>query len=68
MWLKANSEQQFLYGHNVLKGGLGRITENTPMYQGVLVYSMNDTPLVSVSGLLLCIMNIVNYGQNNNCI
>lgn len=47
MWLKANSEQQFLYGHNVLKGGLGRITENTPMYQGVLVYSMNDTPLVS---------------------
>ena len=49
MWLKANSEQQFLYGHNVLKGGLGRITENTPMYQGVLVYSMNDTPLVSIT-------------------
>ncbi|XP_003387869.1 PREDICTED: 60S ribosome subunit biogenesis protein NIP7 homolog [Amphimedon queenslandica] len=45
VWLKANSEQQFLYGHNVLKGGLGRITENTPTYQGVLVYSMNDTPL-----------------------
>lgn len=40
-------EQQFLYGHHVLKSGLGRITENTPKYQGVVVLSMADVPLVS---------------------
>jgi 60S ribosome subunit biogenesis protein NIP7 len=45
--LKPSAEQQFLYGHHVLKSGLGRITENTPKYQGVVVLSMNDLPLVS---------------------
>ncbi|CAG2116636.1 unnamed protein product, partial [Medioppia subpectinata] len=43
--LKPNAEQQFLYGNHVLKSGLGRITEGTPQYQGVIVYSMNDLPL-----------------------
>jgi 60S ribosome subunit biogenesis protein NIP7 len=33
IWLKASAEQQFLYGHNVSKSGLGRITENTEKYQ-----------------------------------
>ena len=33
LWLKASAEQQFLYGHNVTKSGLGRITENTDKYQ-----------------------------------
>ncbi|XP_063216824.1 60S ribosome subunit biogenesis protein NIP7 homolog isoform X3 [Bacillus rossius redtenbacheri] len=45
IWLKPSAEQQFLYGHNVLKSGLGRITENTPRYQGVVVLSMSDLPL-----------------------
>lgn len=45
VWIKPVAEQQFLYGHNVLKSGLGRITESTPQYQGVVIYSMNDTPL-----------------------
>ncbi|CAG2106557.1 unnamed protein product [Medioppia subpectinata] len=45
VWLKPNAEQQFLYGNHVLKSGLGRITEGTPQYQGVIVYSMNDLPL-----------------------
>ena len=36
---------QFLYGNHVLKSGLGRITENTPAYTGVVVYSMSDVPL-----------------------
>jgi len=47
--LKPSAEQQFLYGHHVLKSGLGRITENTPKYQGVIILSMNDMPLVSES-------------------
>lgn len=45
VWLKPNAEQQFLYGHNIMKSGLGRLTENTPKYQGVVVYSMSDLPL-----------------------
>jgi len=34
-----------LYGQNVTKAGLGRITENTEKYTGVIVYSMSDLPL-----------------------
>jgi 60S ribosome subunit biogenesis protein NIP7 len=45
VWVKPSSEQSFLYGHHLVKSGLGRITENTPQYQGVIVCSMNDTPL-----------------------
>ncbi|XP_013399191.1 60S ribosome subunit biogenesis protein NIP7 homolog [Lingula anatina] len=45
IWVKPSAEQQFLYGHHVMKSGLGRITENTPQYQGVIVYSMSDLPL-----------------------
>ena len=45
IWLKSSAEQQYLYGHNVMKSGLGRITENTDKYQGVIVHSMNDLPL-----------------------
>lgn len=37
----------FLYGNHVVKAHLGRITEDTPEHQGVVVYSMNDMPLVS---------------------
>merc|ERR1711909_104756 len=45
IWVKASAEQQFLYGHHVLKSGLGRITENTTQYRGVVVYNMADVPL-----------------------
>jgi len=45
VWVKPSSEMSFLYGKHILKAGLGRITENTPQYQGVVVYSMSDIPL-----------------------
>ncbi|XP_071944383.1 60S ribosome subunit biogenesis protein NIP7 homolog [Antedon mediterranea] len=45
VWVKPGSEQSFLYGNHILKSGLGRITENTSKYQGVIVYSMSDIPL-----------------------
>ncbi|NXY04325.1 NIP7 protein, partial [Pteruthius melanotis] len=51
VWVKPGSEQSFLYGNHVLKSGLGRITENTAQYQGVVVYSMADVPLVSARAL-----------------
>lgn len=45
IWIKSSYEQQFLYGNHIPKSGLGRITENIPKYQGVIIYSMNDMPL-----------------------
>ena len=45
VWLKPTSEMAFLYGNHVLKGGLGRITENIAPGDGVVVFSMSDVPL-----------------------
>ena len=45
MWVKPTSEMSFLYGNHLLKSGLGRITENTPTNQGVVILSMSDVPL-----------------------
>ena len=59
IWLKPSAEQQFLYGHHVMKSGLGRITENTPQYQGVIVYNMADLPLVISHCLILYILKEV---------
>jgi len=57
VWLKPSAEQSYLYGNHVLKAGLGRITEDTPQYQGVVVYSMADVPLgfgVAAHGTAQC--------------
>jgi 60S ribosome subunit biogenesis protein NIP7 len=45
VWVKPQSELSYLYGNHVLKAGLGRITEDCPQYQGVVVMNMNDVPL-----------------------
>lgn len=37
----------FLYGNHVLKAHLGKITEDTPEHQGIVIYNMADYPLVS---------------------
>lgn len=47
VWIKPNGEMPFLYGNHVVKAHLGRITEDTPEHQGVVVFSMSDVPLVS---------------------
>ncbi|KAI8825207.1 uncharacterized protein EV422DRAFT_517856 [Fimicolochytrium jonesii] len=45
VWVKPNGEMPFLYGNHILKAHLGRITEDTPEHQGVVIYSMGDVPL-----------------------
>jgi 60S ribosome subunit biogenesis protein NIP7 len=47
VWLKPSAEMSFLYGNHVPKSGLARMTENTPQYAGVVIYSShnNDIPL-----------------------
>jgi 60S ribosome subunit biogenesis protein NIP7 len=46
VWVKQPGELPFLYGNHVVKAHLGRITEDTPEHQGVVVYNMSDVPLV----------------------
>ncbi|KAF9462109.1 secretory pathway protein Sec39-domain-containing protein [Collybia nuda] len=45
VWIKPNGEMPFLYGNHVVKAHLGRITEDTPEHQGVVVFNMKDIPL-----------------------
>ncbi|KAI9850667.1 MAG: ribosome biosynthesis protein nip7 [Vezdaea acicularis] len=45
VWVKPNGEMPFLYGGNVVKAHVGRWSDDCPEHQGVLVLSMNDTPL-----------------------
>lgn len=45
VWIKPNGEMPYLYGNHVVKAHLGRITEDTPEHQGVVIFSMSDVPL-----------------------
>lgn len=45
VWLKPQGEQAFVYGNHVIKNHIGRMTENIDQYAGVVIYSLNDTPL-----------------------
>nr|POE59020.1 60s ribosome subunit biogenesis protein nip7 [Quercus suber] len=45
VWVKPNGEMPFLYGGHVVKAHVGRWSEDCPEHQGVVVLSMNDTPL-----------------------
>lgn len=62
VWIKPNGEMPFLYGNHVVKAHLGRITEDTPEHQGVVVFSMNDTPLVCPT-LSLCMSSRLTFNQ-----
>ena len=54
VWIKPTGELPFLYGNHVAKAHLGRITEDTPEHQGVVVYNMADVPLVRYSFIPAC--------------
>ncbi|KAJ1978118.1 ribosome biosynthesis protein nip7 [Dimargaris xerosporica] len=45
VWIKPNGEMPFLYGNHIAKAHIGRITEDTPQYQGVVIYNMADVPI-----------------------
>ncbi|CAL4158070.1 unnamed protein product, partial [Meganyctiphanes norvegica] len=45
MWVKQSAEQNFMYGNHVMKSNLARVTENTPAYQGIIIYGSHDVPL-----------------------
>lgn len=45
VWVKPSAEMSFLYGNNVVKSGLSRMTDEAPQFAGCVVYNMNDVPL-----------------------
>jgi 60S ribosome subunit biogenesis protein NIP7 len=45
VWLKPAGEMPFLYGNHIIKGHVGRVTDDTPEHVGVIVYNMADVPL-----------------------
>ena len=45
VWVKPSAEMSYLYGNNIVKSGLARITEDVPQYGGVVVYTMNNLPM-----------------------
>jgi 60S ribosome subunit biogenesis protein NIP7 len=45
IWIKKNGEMTYLYGNNILRAHVAKMTEDLPEYQGVLVCSHQDTPL-----------------------
>lgn len=62
VWIKPNGEMPFLYGGNIVKAHVGRWSEDCPEHSGVVVYSMDDTPLVRYNhdslGHILCFLFI----------
>ncbi|CAK5063368.1 unnamed protein product [Meloidogyne enterolobii] len=57
IWLKPQAEQQFLYGNNIVKSGVGRMSEGIEEKQGIIVYNMSDLPLgfgVAAKGTVSC--------------
>ncbi len=59
VWVKPSSELSWMYGNSLLKvcassqdeltdsrqAGLARMTDNTPQYQGVIVFNANDVAI-----------------------
>ncbi|PYH96967.1 60S ribosome subunit biogenesis protein Nip7 [Aspergillus ellipticus CBS 707.79] len=45
VWIKQNGLMPYLYGGNVVKGHVGRWSEDCPEHAGVIVMDMNDIPL-----------------------
>ncbi|ANQ09426.1 60S ribosome subunit biogenesis protein NIP7-like protein [Plasmodium coatneyi] len=45
IWLKESGEKNFLFGNNVLKSHLLKVSDNIKKGDGIIVLSMNDSPI-----------------------
>jgi 60S ribosome subunit biogenesis protein NIP7 len=48
VWVKPNGEMSYMYGNHILKAHLGKITEDCPQHQGVIILTMADIPIVTI--------------------
>lgn len=46
VWLKKGSEQHFIYGKNILKASVQKLSENVDSNEGVIIYSNDELPIV----------------------
>lgn len=57
IWIKPTAEMSYLYGNHILKAHVGKMTEEVPEHQGVVVFNMNDIPLgfaVTAKSAVMC--------------
>lgn len=45
VWVKPSAEMSFLYGNDIPKTGIARMTEAIPQYAGVVIFSLNNMAL-----------------------
>ena len=45
VWVKSSAEMNFLYGNNVLRSHMHKISNDVPKNNVVFVYNQNNTPL-----------------------
>ncbi|EEA06606.1 60S ribosome subunit biogenesis protein NIP7, putative [Cryptosporidium muris RN66] len=45
VWVKAGGEQSYIYGNHVIKRHIGRMTDGLSNNMGVIICSMDETPL-----------------------
>ncbi|KAG5439917.1 hypothetical protein PCANB_000199 [Pneumocystis canis] len=45
IWIQKKSEMSYLYGNNVIRAHINKMSEGIPKYQGVIIFSINDIPL-----------------------
>ncbi|KAG5513564.1 hypothetical protein PMAC_000996 [Pneumocystis sp. 'macacae'] len=45
IWIQKKGEMSYLYGNNVIRAHVGKMSEGIPEHHGVVICSMNDTPL-----------------------
>jgi 60S ribosome subunit biogenesis protein NIP7 len=45
VWVKNSAEMNFLYGNNILKSHIHKMSDNAPEHEGILVLNQNDLPL-----------------------
>jgi 60S ribosome subunit biogenesis protein NIP7 len=64
IWLKPNGEQLYLYGHHVIKSHIERISEDTPVHAGVVIFNIKDVPLGFVTTAKSA-MDLKNAEPNN---
>lgn len=45
VWVKTTSENNFLYGNDILKAHIQKMSDNIPINSNVFVFNMNDNPI-----------------------
>ena len=45
IWLKPKGEMSFMYGHNVVKAHVQRMSDDTPQHQEVVIFNSGGLPL-----------------------